>query len=353
MRRKNIIIILFALVLTLLIPGMEVEAKTKPKLAANKKTMTVGQTYKLKLKGVSAKAKVKWKTSKKSVVSIAKKKGNTVTLKAKKKGTAVVTATYKKKSYKCKITVKAKKKEKATADNPTLNSKDVTLYYLSKTYKDYIKYDNSHMREFRFRVSGTKKEVRDWKITGEGADYFTITDYGLLQMDWEPAYVEPCVTATVTAILEDGRKLTAAVRAYSELNIYIDTIFTDFEKQYITPSMTEKEKAEKAAWYISTTSDYELYNNNWFDIFIKGKGDCYASRYAVQYMCNHMGIKALVCRNYDAHGQTLVFADGKFYMIITGYNEPQPRRYTMYEISGEALEKVAKENLIDLDYFYQ
>lgn len=353
MRRKNIIIILFALVLTLLIPGMETEAKTKPKLAANKKTMTAGQTYQLKLKGVSAKAKVKWKTSKKSVVSIVKKKGNTVTLKAKKKGTAVVTATYKKKQYKCKITVKAKKKEKATADNPTLNSKDVTLYYLSETYKDYIKYDKSHMREFRFRVSGTKKEVRDWKITGEGADYFSITDYGLLQMDWEPAYVEPCVTTTVTAILEDGRKLTAAVRAYSELNIYIDTVFTDFEKQYITPSMTEKEKAEKAAWYISTTSDYELYNNNWFDIFIKGKGDCYASRYAVQYMCNHMGIKALVCRNYDAHGQTLVFADGKFYMIITGYNEPQPRRYTMYEISGEALEKVAKENLIDLNYFYQ
>ena len=111
-------------------------------------------------------------------------------------------------------------------------------------------------------MSGTKKEVRDWKITREGADYFSITDYGLLQMDWEPAYACPCVTATVTAILEDGRKLTAAVRAYSELNIYIDTVFTDFEKQYITPSMTEKEKAEKAAWYISTTSDYELYNNN-------------------------------------------------------------------------------------------
>ena len=34
MRRKNTIIILFALVLTLLIPGMETEAKTKPKLVA-------------------------------------------------------------------------------------------------------------------------------------------------------------------------------------------------------------------------------------------------------------------------------------------------------------------------------
>ena len=238
-------------------------------------------------------------------------------------------------------------------DHPVLNSRDVTLYYLSEEYKDYITYDSNHLREYRFRVSGTKKEVKDWKLSGKGADYFWITDYGLLQMDWEPAYIEPCVTATVTAIMEDGRKLTANVQAYSETNIYIEKIFTDFEKQYITSSMTQKEKAEKAAWYISATSDYELYNSNWGDIFIKGKGDCYASRYAVQYMCNHMGIKALVCRNYDAHGQTLVYADGKFYLVITGYNEPKPRRYTMYEINGEALEKLAEENLIDLNYFYR
>ena len=264
--------------------------------------MTIGQTYHLKLKGVSKKAKVKWKTSKKSVVSITKKKGNTVTLKAKKKGTAVVTAAYNKKKYKCRVTVKAKKKPEPVADNPVLNSRDVALYYLSEEYKDYITYDRSHLREYRFRVSGTKKEVRDWKIGGEDAGYFRITDYGLLQLNYGPAYVAPCVTATVTAVLEDGRKLTATVRAYSELNIYIDKVFTEFEKQYITSSMTQKEKVEKAAWYIGAVSDYEYYNDNWYDIFLRGKGDCMASRYALQYMCNHMGIKAAAFRSLDEHG---------------------------------------------------
>lgn len=351
MGRKSRMIILFVLALLLLIPGMAAEAKTKPKLAAKKKTITAGQTYELKLKGVSKKAKIKWKTSKKSVVSIAKKKGNSITLNAKKKGTAVVTAAYKKKKYKCKITVKEKKKE--AADHPVLNSSDVTLYYLSEEYKDYISYDSSHIREYRFRVSGTKKEVRDWKLGGKGADYFRITDYGLLQMDWEPAYIEPCVTATVTAILEDGRKLTAIVRAYSETNIYIDKLLMEFEKKYITSSMTQREKAEKAAWYISATSDYELYNPNWFDIFIKGKGDCSASRYALQYMCNHMGIKAVGCRNLDEHGKTLVYADGKFYVLITGFNEPKPRQYMIYEIDDDALEALAETNNLDLDYFRQ
>ena len=57
MRRKNRIIVLFALAFLLMIPGIAAEAKTKPKLEAKKKTMTIGQTYKLKLKGVSGKAK--------------------------------------------------------------------------------------------------------------------------------------------------------------------------------------------------------------------------------------------------------------------------------------------------------
>ncbi len=351
MRGKRRIIVLFALAFLLLLSGISAEAKTKPKLETGKKTTAVGQKCQLKLNGVSGRAGVKWKTSNKRVVSIAKRKGNTVTFKTVKKGTAVVTATYKKRKYQCRVTVKAGKKKKPAADHPALNSSDVTLYYLSEEYKDYITYDSSHLREYRFRVSGTKKEVRDWKITGDGADYFNLTEYGLLRMDWEPAFIEPCVTATVTAILEDGRKLTANVRAYSETNIYMDKLFADFERRYIAPSMTTKEKAEKAAWYISTTSDYELYNYNWVDIFLKGKGDCYASRYALQHLCNYMGIKAVACRNLDDHGKTLLYADGGFYVIVTGFNVPKPRPYGIYEISGGRLEELAEKNKFDLDYF--
>lgn len=64
-----------------------------------------------------------------------------------------------------------------------------------------------------------------------------------------------------------------------------------------------------------------------------------------------MGIKAVACRNIDYHGQTLVKADGIFYMVITGYNEPKPRQYLIYEMTAEGVEKVAEENNIDLAYF--
>ena len=89
---------------------------------------------------------------------------------------------------------------------------------------------------------------------------------------------------------------------------------------------------------------------NWIDIFLKGKGDCYANRYALQYLCNYIGIKAVACRNLDDHGKTLLYADGRFYVIVTGFNEPKPRPYGIYEVSGKAL---AEKNKFDLDYFRQ
>ena len=101
MERKYIKKVLFALALMLLLPSMEAETKTKLKLEAKNKKVTVGKIYQMKLKGVSGKVKVKWKTSNKSVVLIAKRKGNMVTFKSKKKGTAVVTAVYKQKKCKC------------------------------------------------------------------------------------------------------------------------------------------------------------------------------------------------------------------------------------------------------------
>lgn len=70
------------------------------KLNAQKKTLTKGQTFTLKL--IGTKKKVSWTSSNKSVASVSKKG----VVKASKKGTAVITAKTGKKKYTCKITVK-------------------------------------------------------------------------------------------------------------------------------------------------------------------------------------------------------------------------------------------------------
>ena len=346
-KRGYWVFICMVLLATMFIPLENVQAKAKPKLSVKTKTMYEGKTTVIILKNAG---KVKWKTSKKSVVTITKKKKNKVTIKAKKAGKATITAIYKKKNYNCKINIK-KKAEKAEQDNPVLNATDVSLYYLGDTYKSYIQYEPNHLREFRFWLSGTKKEVRTWKLEGEGKDFFQITDYGLVTMTWGPSYSDWSQTATVKAILEDGRVLTAKVTCYAESNFYMNTLFKKFESQYITTEMTDKEKAEKAAWYIGYTTDYQSGQNNWMLLFFQGKGDCLASRVALEYMCRHMGIKARACGKFDYHGQTLIKAEGKFYIITTGYNEPKPRSYSIIEVSGTDLEKIMEENNLKMWMF--
>ena len=80
--------------------------------------------------------------------------------------------------------------------------------------------DESHLEEFRFRVTGTKKEVRKWELVGEDATYFTITDCGLVKVRYGSPCYETVKQVTVKATLEDGRVLTAVVRSYTEANLY-------------------------------------------------------------------------------------------------------------------------------------
>ncbi|MBE5937095.1 MAG: hypothetical protein E7265_03590 [Lachnospiraceae bacterium] len=118
MKKSRVLSLVLAAALTISsvasVPATSDAAK-KPKLNKKKLTMIKGKTYKLKVKNGNKKAKVTWKTSKKSVVKIAKKNGKGKTayasIKALKKGKATITASYKlgkKKAIKlkCNVTVK-------------------------------------------------------------------------------------------------------------------------------------------------------------------------------------------------------------------------------------------------------
>lgn len=363
---KKVVSFICIIMMVVLLPFSYVNAKSAPVLHVKNKTMNVGATYNLRLRNVSKSARVKWSSSRKSVVSIQKKSGNTVVIKAKKKGNATITATYKKKKYRCKITVRKIEKpaEKIKNDdydededyealrgNPVLNETDVSLYFLSEKYKDKIVYDDTHLREFRFKVNDTKMDVKKWELVGEDKDLFEITDYGKVTLFGSVGFETFEKMTTVKATLEDGTELTATVRVYDEVNLYLKKLFDEFVDTYITEDMTDLDKVKKVAWYIGTISDYEQGNSDWTSIFLDGKGDCMASRWAVGTLCRYMGIKARECNAYEYHGKTLVKADGVFYMVVTGYDEPKPRSYSLWEVSEEELETVVLENRMDFGFF--
>ena len=151
------------------------------------------------------------------------------------------------------------------------------------------------------------------------------------------------LTLAVMPGTEAEAKAKPKLSAKSKTMYVGDVYKIKLRNTYITATMTEADKAEKAAWYVSAISDYELCNSNWYDIFIKGSGDCMASCYAVQYLCEYIGIKAQACGSIDAHGMTVAQCDGKFYLIVTGYAGEKPRTYTMYEIDETTVRKYCED----------
>ena len=114
-RLKQLTIIMLAVIMVMTLMPASSDAAKKIKLSKKNIMLSIGSTAKIKLKNASKRTKVKWKTSKVSVVTIKSKKNKGrkayVMIEGKSAGKAKITATYKasKKNRKlvCKVTVNA------------------------------------------------------------------------------------------------------------------------------------------------------------------------------------------------------------------------------------------------------
>ncbi len=137
-RQLLVLAVVFGVFCVSLLAIRFVNAKSNEKpIKLNKKniTLAVGDSKKLKVGNLPKKAKVTWKSSKKSVVSVSKK-GK---IKAKKKGKATIRCkiTYggkkKTRTLKCKVTVTGKKKKTTSVVYMT---KDISPEGLMAVYKE-------------------------------------------------------------------------------------------------------------------------------------------------------------------------------------------------------------------------
>ena len=352
-------LVILAVAAVLVLPGLPAEARTKRRLSAARKTMRTGQSCTLSLKGAPKKAragKLKWTSGNKQIVSVRRKIGNRAVLKAKKAGRTIVRARFKGRTYKCRIIVKEQKREGAEdGDTPALNATAVELHYIEDYAVPYIGEDPTHYDSFQFCVTGTEVSVRDWVIEGDPQvkKRYQITDDGAVRMVLGNDFGEAYSRCTVKARLSDGTELTATVRGYDDIALYIQKVFADFKETYITDNMTEYEKMDRAAWYLSAEYDYRLYQDDWCEYIVTGSGDCMASRFAVMYLCRYLGLHAAACPDFDAHGDTVVRADGKVYLVTTGYRGEKPRYYQIVEMSRELFDRRNEKNGIDPKYIWE
>lgn len=126
-RTRHISYLLIIAMVFSILSGFNASAAKKPALNHKKLSIYEGRSKRIKVKNASAKAKVTWKTSKKSIAKIAKKKTKGkaayADIKAVKKGSAVITASYKLNgkatALKCKVTVKSTKSQPSSASLQT------------------------------------------------------------------------------------------------------------------------------------------------------------------------------------------------------------------------------------------
>lgn len=130
-KAKQIVVLSFALIMSLFLPLMlpveklEVNAASSVKISSTKETVFVKDTFTLKVTGTSG--KVKWSTSNKKVATV-NKKGKVT---AKKQGKATIQAKVGKNVLKCKVTVKnagisGSKSNLAVGETLTLKTKNLS-----------------------------------------------------------------------------------------------------------------------------------------------------------------------------------------------------------------------------------
>lgn len=120
-RKKLAILLSFAMILSMAIPGTVSQGAKKKVKITKKLTLTVGEKEKVK---ISTKKKIKkttWKLTKKGkkIVKLSKRKKKSAVVKGKKKGTATLTAKVKigKKTYKLKTKISVVKRGTTPLDN--------------------------------------------------------------------------------------------------------------------------------------------------------------------------------------------------------------------------------------------
>ena len=365
--KRMMLTLIISMVFMGMITSLPVKAASTRKLSAGSKKLSVGQEYTIKLKGLSKKDKrskkiVRWSISDKKTVVFMKKGKYSVKIRARRAGIAKVTGMYKGKKYTCKITVGETQNIEDEEDSGSgedtssgktdckLNASDVTLYYMADEDKAYISQEQGHNRTYRFKVRGKSVDDVRWSIAEKDSP-FKVSDDGKVYMWRDPARFDEETASTLVAKLSDGTVLKARLHGYSERGISVKKKMDEFSANYITADMSEYDKIETIAKYVEHEYDYVLYQSDWRYMVISGGGDCYASRYFVKYLCEAQGIKALALLGEHFDGKTLVKADGRMHIVVTGFNEPKPRRYMIMNPTDENIRNIARLCRIDLSYF--
>lgn len=307
-------------------PATQVNAATKPKLSKTKITMTVGQSKKLKVKGISKKRakRIKWKSSKKKVVTVTK----TGKLKARKAGKAVITAKVGKKKLKCKVVVKRKRKKARKKKESNSSSKKMWLSKTSVTLqagsgvdlvlhnaKNVVKWSSSNNKvAWADRATSSSKNLGTIQAVSKG-------------------------TAVITAKV-DGKTFKCHVKVIADDYHASEATEAKIKQalKIVNNSMSTQEKVLKLTIW---TCDHlkRVYGEYWsyepentVNCILKGKATRYGYNDFLDELLSSAGIKTMYVNESYGGARLKVSIDGKWYNLDVYLMDPSTK-----DSSGQAL----------------
>lgn len=307
-------------------PATQVNAATKPKLSKTKITMTVGQSKKLKVKGISKKRakRIKWKSSKKKVVTVTK----TGKLKARKAGKAVITAKVGKKKLKCKVVVKRKRKKARKKKESNSSSKKMWLSKTSVTLqagsgvdlvlhnaKNVVKWSSSNNKvAWADRATSSSKNLGTIQAVSKG-------------------------TAVITAKV-DGKTFKCHVKVIADDYHASEATEAKIKQalKIVNNSMSTQEKVLKLTiWTCNhlkrVYGEYWSYEpENTVNCILKGKATRYGYNDFLDELLSSAGIKTMYVNESYGGARLKVSIDGKWYNLDVYLMDPSTK-----DSSGQAL----------------
>ncbi len=241
--RKLLVTVIFVFSISLLITDA---AQAKPKFSKSTKTITIGKTYILKIKGIKTKniKKVTFKAGNKKVISVKKLSNKAVKVTARKKGKTLVKAV-----VRCRKKVNGKKKLILKCRIKVVNKKVGDKKDPDK--KNEENNDNNDIVDDTGNNGGNtgKAEYTVEKILEQNPERFQkINDYTIYEAGDEYAY--GFITSPFWHTVDWATK-----KQYDEIMAEVKHIV---EAVHITDDMTDQEKAWRLGRYLVKNVEYEL-----------------------------------------------------------------------------------------------
>lgn len=226
----------------------------------------------------------------------------------------------------------------ALASGITVNAEEITLYYLSGNYPNYISsIPDGLPTSFQIEVSGTDK-TPTFARTGSG---IRVDENGLITLASESnIYHESPGTVKVKIDGELVAKITVHQVSYE--SYYAEQkVNADMERLGIMNLAGNYDKVKAICEYISTTYNYSGYYASMTGEVITGGADCWGNSALVSYMCGQCGIPAYIRNaNFEpgagaGHENNIVKIDEDYYIVDCGYTGTAPRHYDFYKAGSD------------------